>query len=151
MARCRVLILDFSQAFSTLLRQEIEDLENTTADVMLSGREVPRATAADYALTVVDMDLPDCPHPTGARLTPGAPGSPAYGHPAGGQRDSGGTGRCAHLGYPSQAIFLPELPECIQRALSRSLAAQVEADEVPARAPAEEAVPNVIPLMSRLA
>ncbi|RME37125.1 MAG: hypothetical protein D6793_04710, partial [Thermoflexia bacterium] len=50
-------------------------------------------------------------------------------------------------------FFLPELPERIRQALSRPLAApaQAEAEKAPARAPAGEAVPGVLPLMSRLA
>ncbi len=155
MARRRILIVDPNEAFATLLQQEIDGVENISADVVLSGKEALQATAAaDYTMAIVDMGLPDLPAAQLVRaLRQEHPDLRLMVIPLEGEEVPAELADVPIQGTLPKPFFLPELPERIRQALSRPLAApaQAEAEKAPARAPAGEAVPGVLPLMSRLA
>lgn len=121
------------------------------ADVVDSGHEALRVTTAtDYAMAIVDMGLPDLPAAQVVRtLRQEHPDLRLMVIPLEGDEIPAELADVPIQGMLPKPFFLPELPERIRQALSRPLAAQ--AKESPARAPTGEAVPDVLPLMSRLA
>ncbi len=123
------------------------------ADVVASGREALRITAAtDYAMAIVDMGLPDLPAAQLVRaLRQEHPDLRLMVIPLEGEEIPAELADVPIQGILPKPFFLPELPERIQQALSRPLEAQAQVEEAPARAPTGEAVPDVLPLMSRLA
>ncbi|MGB9870336.1 MAG: response regulator [Anaerolineae bacterium] len=148
----RVLVVDANEAFATLLQQELEGIE-MRADVVASGHEALQATAAaDYAMAIVDMSLPDLPAAQLVRaLRQEHPNLRLMVIPLEGEEIPGELADVPIQGTLPKPFFLPELPERIRQALSRPLAAQAQAEEAPARAPVGEALSGVLPLMSRLA
>jgi len=146
----RILVVDANEAFAMLLQQELEGME-MRADVVASGHEALQATAAaDYAMAIVDMGLPDLPAAQLVRsLRQEHPDLRLMVIPLEGEEIPEELADVPVQGTLPKPFFLPELPERIQRAFSRPLALQAE--EVSARAPAEETIPDVLPLMSRLA
>lgn len=147
----RILIADANEAFAALLQQELESI-GMRADVVASGREALRATtAADYAMAIVDMGLPDLPTAQLVRaLRQEHPDLRLMVIPLEGEEIPAELADVPIQGTLPKPFFLPELPERIQQALSRPTAAQMHVEEVPARAPAEEAAPDILLLMSRL-
>lgn len=145
-----------------LLQQELEGME-MRADVVASGHEALRATAAaDYAMAIVDMGLPDLPAAQLVRaLRQEHPDLRLMVIPLEGEEIPAELADVSIQGTLPKPFFLPELPERIQQALSRPLTAPAQekmepparapAKEAPARALAEEAPRDVLPLMSRLA
>ncbi|MGC8945001.1 MAG: response regulator [Anaerolineae bacterium] len=148
----RVLVVDANEAFATLLQQELEGIE-MRADVVASGHEALQATAAaDYAMAIVDMSLPDLPAAQLVRaLRQEHPNLRLMVIPLEGEEIPEELADVPIQGTLPKPFFLPELPERIRQALSRPLAAQAQAEEAPARAPVGEALSGVLPLMSRLA
>lgn len=148
----RILVVDANEAFATLLQQELEGME-MRADVVASGHEALRATAAaDYAMAIVDMGLPDLPAAQLVRaMRQEHPDLRLMVIPLEGEEIPAELADVPIQGTLPKPFFLPELPERIRQALSRPLTAPAQAEEAPARAPAEEAPPDFLPLMSRLA
>ncbi|MBC7226341.1 MAG: response regulator [Thermoflexales bacterium] len=150
----RILVVDANEAFATLLQQELEGME-MRADVVASGHEALRATAAaDYAMAIVDMGLPDLPASQLVRaLRQEHPDLRLMVIPLEGEEIPAELADTSIQGTLPKPFFLPELPERIRQALSRPLTAQGqrETEAAPLRAPAGEAAPDVLPLMSRLA
>lgn len=56
----RILIVDANEAFATILRQGLEEMPNTQAEIVTSGRKALQAVAATaYDLVIVDLGLTD--------------------------------------------------------------------------------------------
>ncbi len=148
----RVLVVDANEAFATLLQQELESME-MRADVAASGHEALRATAAaDYAMAIVDMGLPDLPPAQLVRaLRQEHPDLRLMVIPLEGDEVPSELADVSIQGTLPKPFFLPELPERIRQALARPLTTPAVTEEAPAPTPAGEVVPGAIPLMSRLA
>ncbi len=148
----RILVVDANEAFATLLRQELEGMD-MRADVAASGREALQATAAaDYAMAIVDMGLPDLPAAQLVRaIRQEHPDLRLMVIPLEGEEIPAELADVSIQGTLPKPFFLPELPDRIRQALARPLTAPTRGEEAPARAPAGEAPPDVLPLMSRLA
>lgn len=56
----RILIVDANEAFATILRQGLEEMPGTQAEIVTSGRKALQAIAATaYDLVIVDLGLTD--------------------------------------------------------------------------------------------
>lgn len=148
----RILVVDANEAFATLLQQELEGMD-MRADVVASGHKALRATAAaDYAMAIVDMGLPDLPAAQLVRaIRQEHPDLRLMVIPLEGEEIPAELADVPIQGTLPKPFFLPELPERIRQALARPLPAPPQAEETPARAPGGKAPPDILPLMSRLA
>ena len=148
----RVLVVDANEAFAMLLQQELERME-MRADVVASGYEALQATAAtDYAMAIVDMGLPDVPSAQLVRaLRQEHPDLRLMVIPLEGDGVPSELADVSIQGMLPKPFFLPELPERIRQALARPLTTLTVAEEAPVPTSAGEAIPTIIPLMSRLA
>ncbi len=135
-----------------LLQQELESME-MRADVVASGHEALQATAAaDYTMAIVDMGLSDFPAAQLVRaLRQGHPDLRLMVIPLEGEEIPAELADVSIQGTLPKPFFLPELPERIQQALARPLTAPRQTEGAPARASVGGAIPDVLPLMSRLA
>ncbi len=148
----RILIADANESFAALLQQEVEGM-GMRVDLVVNGHDALRATtAADYAMAIVDMGLPDLPAAQLVRaLRQEHPDLRLMVIPLEGEEIPAELADVPIQGTLPKPFFLPELPERIQQALSRPMTTQAPAEKVPPHAPAEAAVPDALPLMSRLA
>lgn len=146
----RVLVVDANEAFATLLQRELEGMK-MRADVAANGQEALQATATtNYAMAIVDMGLPDVSSAQLVRaLRKEHPDLRLMVIPLEGDGAPSELADVSIQGTLPKPFFLPELPERIRQALARPLTTPAVAEEAPA--PAGEAIPTVIPLMSRLA
>jgi len=148
----RILVVDANEAFATLLQQELEGME-MRADVAASGHEALQATAAaDYAMAIVDMGLPDLPAAQLVRsLRQEHPDLRLMVIPLEGDGVPSELADVSIQGTLPKPFFLPELPERIRQALARPLKAPAAEEKAPAPASVGEVAPTVLSLMSRLA
>ncbi len=135
----RILVVDANEAFATLLQEEIGRMEGLSADVAFSGQDALKATLANqYALAIVDMDLPDLPGPQLVRaLRSEHPDLRLMVIPLEGDALPPELADLSIQGTLSKPFFLPELPNRIRQALAAPLATPEEESSPPPSPPGD--------------
>ncbi|HEC33164.1 MAG TPA: response regulator [Chloroflexi bacterium] len=147
----RILIVDANEAFATMLRQGLEEMKETQANVVVTGREALQAIAAvEYDLVIVDLDLPDVQATLLVRTL-----RHKYPHlrlaviPLTGEEVPPELADVGLQGVLPKPFFLPELPGRIRALLSLPLGEEPAAGGV--SPVARERLSQATHLMSRLA
>jgi len=157
-----ILIVDSNEAFSTMLRESLEQSGEYHAAVATSGDETLRALAtARFDLAIVDLGLADPDGATLARmLRRQYPNLRLMLIPLIGEEMPPALADLDVQGVLSKPFFLPELPGRIADALARPMAPPPAVTEpVPAEPEAaavrlaglRERIPELVPSMTRLA
>jgi DNA-binding response OmpR family regulator len=131
-----------------MLCQGLEEMGGTQPVAVSSGKEaLQAATADDYDLVIVDMDLDDMESCLLVRaLREEQPNLPLMVIPLEGEEIPSELADVTVQGTLPKPFFLPELPDRIQAALARSAGEEL----TPASAPASEQHPAMIRQMTRL-
>jgi len=147
----RILIVDANEAFATMLRQGLEEMEDVEASVAATGREALRAVAAtEYDLVIVDLDLPDVEPTLLVRtLRREHPPLKLAVIPLVGEEVPSELADVELQGALPKPFFLPELPGRIRALLAEP--ADVRPVVRRPAPPVQEQIPQVARLMSRLA
>jgi DNA-binding response OmpR family regulator len=147
----RILVVDTNEAFAKMLLQSLEEMNDTQANSVPSGKEALRATATtEYDLVIVDLQLPDVEGPLLVRtLRQEHPHLPLVVIPAGGDEAPPELADVDIQGTLPKPFFLPELPGRIQAALSGSARAEPAVEQTPAAD--EDVTSQVTHTLSRLA
>jgi DNA-binding NtrC family response regulator len=153
---CHILIVDADETFATMLHQCLEEMRNTEADVVSSGKEALQATASmNYDLVIVDMGLPDVEPPFLIRsLRQEHPGLRLMVMPLEGAEAPSELADVNLQGVLSKPFFLPELPKQIQAALSHPLEGEAVGESQASQESfpvVQGQMPQATRLMSRLA
>lgn len=131
--RCAILIVDSNEAFSTLLREGLEQNELYRATVVAGGDEALRALAVTrFDLAIVDMGLTDPDGSELARLLRERQGNlRLMVIPLVGEELPRGSVGVDVQGILPKPFFLPELPDRIADALAQTVGGSDSKEEGP--------------------
>lgn len=140
----RILIVDANEAFATILRQGLEEMPNTQAEIVTSGRKALQAIAATvYDLVIVDLGLSDVEGNRFVRtLREKYPQLRLVVIPLVGEEMPPELADLDLQGTLSKPFFLPDLPPRIEAFFARTPGSSAPTPPEPAAEPAKSPEPE---------